>query len=180
MILFRHAPPFRPFAWQSPDQPAGRWHAQGEGPATYLSTTPDAAWSELLRHEGIQHEDDLEGIDRWLWAIEVADPLVAASPGVERRLLDGGTETYEACQGAARRLRSEGHDALIAPSSAVIEGPSGFSSAVGLVPGPSLREDTLVLFGARPELVGWIAAGPGRPDSTVLPRVRHLPGVADR
>jgi hypothetical protein len=134
----------------------------------------------LLRHEGIEDEDDLEDIDRWLWAVEVAEPLVAASPDVGSRLLNGGMETYETCQRAARRLRAEGHDALIAPSSAVFESPSGFTSAAGLVPGPVLREQTVVLFGPRPELVGWIAAGPGRPGSSLLPRVRHLPGRRNR
>jgi hypothetical protein len=129
----------------------------------------------LLRHEGIKESDDLEDIDRWLWAVEVAEPLLAASPDVGPRLLNGGIETYEACQGAARRLRADGHDALIAPSSAVLESPTGFTGAAGLIPGPALREQTVVLFGPRPELVGWIAAGPGRPDSSLLPRVRHLP-----
>ena len=51
MIVFRQADPRYPFLWESPDQPAGRWHGPGEGPAHYFSDTPVGAWAELLRHE---------------------------------------------------------------------------------------------------------------------------------
>ena len=43
MILFRHADPRRPFFWESSVQPAGRWHAAGDGPVQYLADTPDGA-----------------------------------------------------------------------------------------------------------------------------------------
>jgi hypothetical protein len=33
MIAFRQADPRFPFLWSEASQPAGRWHAEGEGPA---------------------------------------------------------------------------------------------------------------------------------------------------
>ncbi len=77
------------------------------------------------------------------------------------------------CQAEARRLRSRGAEGLLAPSAALLDGtPSGFLTAGGLRPAASRRERTLVLFGPRPDLVGWCACTAGRPRSDLLPRVR--------
>lgn len=174
MIAYRNAGPNRPFAWESAAQPPARWHGAGEGPATYVATSPDAAWAEFLRHEGITLEEDLEGIERWLWAIEIPDPVNYSLARLPDAVIDGGLASYPDCQAEARTMRAAGTTALMAPSSAVFESASGFRSENGLVPGPTQREFTLVLYGARPDLVGWIAAGPGRPDVSLLRRVRPL------
>jgi hypothetical protein len=39
---------------------------------------------------------------------------------------------------------------------------------------PKRGERVFVLFGLRPDLVGWAACHEGRPRDDLLPRVRHL------
>ena len=56
MIVYRHADARFPFLWESADQPPARWHGSGEGPVQYFADTPDGAWAEFVRHEGITEE----------------------------------------------------------------------------------------------------------------------------
>jgi len=174
VIAFRHADPRFPFLWESPDQPSGRWHRRGQGPAHYLAETADGAWAEFLRHEAITDPADLAGVARSIWAIELPDPP-DQRPTLDASTLTGGESTYRACQAEARRLRDAGADGLTAPSAALPSpAPSGFRTAGGLVPGPARAERVFVLFGPRPELVGWAACAEGRPREDLLPRVRPL------
>jgi hypothetical protein len=174
VIVFRHADPRFPFLWESSDQPPARWHDAGEGPAHYFSETADGAWAEFLRHEAITDPEDLAGVARSMWAIDLPD-APAAIPVLDRPTLTGGASTYKACRLEARRLRDGGADGLTAPSAA-LDSPasSGFCTDGGLVPGPQRDERTFVLFGARPDLVGWSACAEGRPRDDLLPRVRRL------
>jgi len=64
MIVYRNTDTDVPFFWEDDRQPEGRWHGAGEGPAQYTATSPDAAWAEFLRHQGITDPTDLPGIDR--------------------------------------------------------------------------------------------------------------------
>lgn len=174
MIVFRHADPRFPFLWQSADQPPARWHAAGEGPVHYFSSTPDAAWAEFLRHEEITDPADLAGINRALWAIELEEP-----PRVRPRLTDeqltGDASTYAACRAEARRLRERGAIGLSAPSAAVDPATgSGFRTDGGLRRARRRNESVVVLFGRRPDLVGWAACAAGRPREDLLARVRHF------
>ena len=59
MIVFRRASAPSPFLWETAEQPPGRWHGEGEGPAQYFADTPDGAWAEFLRHENITDPEDL-------------------------------------------------------------------------------------------------------------------------
>jgi hypothetical protein len=174
VIVFRHADPRFPFLWESTDQPSARWHRRGEGPAHYLAETADGAWAEFLRHEGITDPDDLAGVARSIWAIELpAAP--DARPTLDERTLTGTESTYRACQAEARRLRDGGADGLTAPSAALPSpAASGFRTDGGLVPGPARDERVFVLFGPRPDLVGWAACAEGRPREDLVPRVRQL------
>lgn len=175
MIVYRHAPPGLPFLWETAQQPEGRWHGPGEGPAQYLATSPDAAWAELLRHEEITDAAELIDVRRALWAVEVADAVrELPRPELDDRSLRGGRSSYRACQVEARRLRSEGASGLLAPSAALEPGPSGYRVEGGLVDGPSRQDEVLVQFGRRPELVGWLACAEGRPSASLLERVRSL------
>src|SRR5205823_3337714 len=106
VIVYRHADARFPFLWESVDQPAARWHSSGEGPVQYFADTPDGAWAEFLRHEGITDESELENVRRALWAIEAPDDLPSAAPQLAQSVLTGGVETYEECQKEARRLRN--------------------------------------------------------------------------
>ncbi len=107
MILFRHVDSRYPFLWETPDQPAARWHDFGDGPVHYLSDTPDGAWGEFLRHEEISDPEDLNGVERTLWAVEVVDPPPRRS-GLPLQVVTGGSDTYARCRRYARRLRAEG------------------------------------------------------------------------
>jgi hypothetical protein len=176
VIVYRHADARFPFLWESADQPPARWHGAGSGPVQYFSSTPDAAWAEFLRHEEITDADDLYGITRSLWAIELADPP-RAKPRLSAKTLTGDETTYDACRAEAGRLRGLGAVGLTAPSAAVdSRTASGFRTDRGLRPGRRRPESVIVLFGRRPDLVGWAACADGRPRTDLLPRVRHLRG----
>jgi len=178
VIVFRTTDADVPFFWDGRNQPAARWHGPSEGPAQYTSSTPDAAWAEVLRHLGIDDPADVEGVERAMWAIEVQTGEPEARPALSEPVLIGGTETYGACQGEARRLRASGATRLVSPSAAIRAGTaSGWRTDGGLVPGPRGAEDTVVLFGPRPAAPAWLAAAPGRPSASLLPRVRSLPAM---
>lgn len=174
MIGYRHTDARFPFLWEDARQPPARWHGPGEGPVHTFADTPDGAWAELLRHEEITDPGDVLGIRRALWAVDLGDPDLAR-PRLPRATLTGGPTTYEACRREARRLRHRGAGGLLAPSAALREGGAhGWRVDRGLRPGRPRDGRTIVLFGRRPDLVGWPAAGEGRPDPTLLERVRPL------
>ena len=90
----------------------------------------------------------------------------------------GDYSTYRSCQAEARRLRGAGAGGLVAPSAAVSGATgSGFRTDGGLRRGPRRAERVYVLFGSRPDLVGWAACADGRPRDDLLVRVRHFPGT---
>lgn len=171
MIGFRHADPRFPFLWETADQPPGRWHALGEGPVHYFAETPDGAWAEFLRHEEIVDPADLAGVARSIWSIELPH-APRARPNLDPATLMGGTSTYADCQREARRMRFAGRRGLVAPSAALQPtSSSGFRTDRGLQAGPVRSEHVFVLFGPRPDLVGWAACHEGRPRDDLLPRV---------
>lgn len=175
MIVYRHADPRFPFLWESADQPPARWHGPGEGPVQYFADTPDGAWAEFLRHEGITEESELVNVRRALWAVEVPDTLTAESPELSRSVLTGGIETYQECQKRARRLRNNGVRALRVPSAALRPGSArGWTVEGGLQPGLERDGMVLVVFGVRPDFVGWMAGFAARPRSDLLARIRYL------
>ncbi len=84
MIVYRHADSRFPFLWESADQPPARWHGPAEGPVQYFADTPDGAWAEFLRYEGITDESELINVRRALWVIEVPDDLAAETRSCRR------------------------------------------------------------------------------------------------
>lgn len=176
MIVYRHADPRFPFLWESADQPAARWHGSGEGPVQYFADTPDGAWAEFLRHEGITEGSELANVRRALWAVEVPNHLPTETPRLPEVLLIGGFDTYEECRSEARRLRNKGAVALRAPSAALLPGSArGWKVDGGLQPAADRDGTVLAVFGARPDFVGWTAAFAARPRLDLLTRIRHLP-----
>lgn len=185
-IGYRHADPRYPFLWASASQPAARWHGPGEGPAHYLADTPTGAWAEFLRHEGITHPDDLPGIRRALWAVEVpADAIAqAAQPQLPEPILNGPLDSHPACQAEARRLRHAGAQTLCAPSAALLPGgASGYSMAPATHPthpgrqqpaSPARHGQVWVLYGHWPQARGWPVVDAGAPPAEVLGWVRGL------
>src|SRR6185369_1187615 len=113
-----------PFLWESTSQPAGRWHAEGGGPAHYFADTPDGAWAEFLRHEEITDPEDLATIRRQLWAVDIGD-APAAPVRLSDAVLAGGPETYGRCQREADRLRASGARRIVARSAALRPGGAG-------------------------------------------------------
>lgn len=175
MIVFRHADPRFPFLWEGADQPPARWHGEGEGPVHYFADTPDGAWAEFVRHEEITTPEDIATIRRALWAAELqGEP--GERPQRSIHTLTGGRETYADCRAEARRLREEGAPGLVAPSAALVAGGAhGWRVDGGLQPGPARDGRVIVLFGRRPDVVGWPATIAGRPSEDLLSRVRHFP-----
>jgi len=174
VIVFRHTDPRFPFLWESAGQPGGRWNEPGEGPVNTFADTPEGAWAELLRHEEITDPADVVEIRRSLWAVEV-DELPRVRPRLPRATMTGGPRSYPACRKEASRVRARGESGLTAPSAALMPGEAhGWRVARGLRRGPRRDGRVIVLFGARPELVGWEAVYEGRPSEKLLPRVRRL------
>ncbi|MDQ3937625.1 MAG: RES family NAD+ phosphorylase [Chloroflexota bacterium] len=175
MIVYRNTDVDVPFFWESDGQPAARWHGEGEGPVQYASSNPSAAWAEFLRHAGITDPADLAGVERAIWVIEIPDDEPTGSPALPIGTLTGDERSYRACQAEARRLRDGGSTRLIAPSAAVLLGtPSGWRTDGELQRGPPADQYTIVLFGKRPDVTGWIASAPGRPEPEIVERVRFL------
>ena len=177
MILFRHCDPRFPFLWESVDQPPARWHVEGEGPVQYLADTPDGAWAELLRHEEITNEADLLGVERDLWAIDLPpEKWPPVAPSLPSAVLQGDLDSYDDCRAEARRLRTQVGDGFITPSAALLPGAaSGWRvEGGGLKPGAPRDGTVVVLFGARPDLTGWLACSRGRPHARLLLNVRYL------
>lgn len=175
---FRNADGRHPFFWDSDRQPPARWHGPGDGPAQYLSNTPDGAWAEFLRHEEITDPADLDGIRRTIWAVELdLEKESIAEPELADDTLSGGRESHEQCQEEARRIRAAGASSLIAPSAALLPGAARGQRTRGqvLVEAEGRDGATLVLFGARPDIRAWVAADRGAPGARTLGLVRHLP-----
>jgi hypothetical protein len=174
MIWFRHAEPGSPFLWEVSDQPAARWHAEGDGPAHYLADTSDGAWAEFVRHEEIKDPADLAGVQRAIWAVEVPDEPAQSVELPESTLL-GDHTSYAACQTEAKRLRDAGAKRIVVPSAALLPGgAAGQLVRGGLHPAPPRNGTVAVLFGPRPDLVGWAAVHEGRPRADLLTKVRHF------
>ena len=174
MIAFRHTDPRFPFLRETPGETEGRWNRVGEL-AHCFSDTPDGAWAEFLRHEEISDAGDLPYVRRALWAVEVGDPP-AARPEIPAPTLTGDRTSWAACQREAARLRGAEAAGLTAPSAALaLGGACGVRVQGGVRPGPPRHGVTIVLFGPRPDLVGWQATASGGPAPELLRRVRHFP-----
>jgi hypothetical protein len=99
----------------------------------------------------------------------------AAEPTLALEALTGGIGTYEECRRECRRLRRAGAVVLRAPSAALLPGAAhGWRLEGGLQPAAPRDGQVIVLFGPRPNLIGWQVVESGRPSPDVLNRVRPL------
>ncbi len=176
MILFHHCDRRFPFLWETADQPAARWHGDGEGPVQYFSDTPSGAWAEFLRHEDITDERDLEGVQRALWAVDVPlEGMRIAKPALKSSALLGGLQSYETCRIEARRLHFAGVQAIKAPSAALkSSGAGGWKVDDGEREADPRDGIAYAVFGKQPACKGWPVVDAGTAPVRVLPRVRHL------
>ena len=173
MIAFRQTDARYPFLWESAEQPPGRWHGPGEGPAHYLADTPAGAWAEFVRHEEITDSEDLASIRRQIWAVDIGD-APAYPVEVPNAVATGGPDTYARCQTESRRLRARGVQRLIAPSAALKRGAAGgFIVHDGVHPAMPRDGVVIVAFGPPQTFTGWPIADEARPPGDLLERVRH-------
>lgn len=174
---FRHCDPRYPFLWQTAAQPPARWHGAGEGPANYFASTPNGAWAEFLRHEGITDPADLAGVRRSLWAVALpaVDPARTAQPALAEAVLFGSEDSYPACQDVARQARAAGQQWLQAPSAALLPGHArGWTAMPVLAREAPAREAWVwVHYGPGP-FVGWVVVDGGQPPAAVIGMVRPL------
>ena len=182
MIGFRQCDPRFPYLWEGSSQPAGRWHAEGEGPAHYFADTPDGAWAELLRHEEITDPADLATVRRAIWAVDLGEaPMV--HPDVSPDMLAASKPGfgYDVCQAAARQARAAGHQRLDVPSLALLPGGARGRRVDNGGDTPPRDGRVLVLYGDPGQLMlqGWPAAQAGAPSPDLLPRIRRYASTRD-
>jgi RES domain-containing protein len=170
IAAFRYCSYDVPF-WARPNRRPGRWHVIGDPPTQYWSLTPEAAWAELLRAEGLRSEDDVELVRMPLWVCRVANTGFADLYDRDLQeqhglgmvaMLD---DDWAACQNAGPVLRATFRGAL--SPCAALEGHTN-----------------LTMFGAR-RAIDWriegafasaipaTVAAVGRPPEGLAARVTH-------
>lgn len=171
-VAFRWADYDTPF-WARDNRSAGRWNEPGDGPTQYWCMDPSAPWAELLRHEGLREEDDVERLRATLWAARWSvGPLAdlggfaeAEAWGVDPRVLV--EDDHRACRRLARDLRGRGFAGLLAPSAAL---PGSVTLVV-------FRPRVRAGYDAAPRLASQVpaeVAAVGRPRRGLAELVRHF------
>jgi hypothetical protein len=78
----------------------------GRRTCAVFSDSPDGAWAEFLRHEGIAQESELANVRRAPWAIEMPDDLAVESPHLVK-VLTGEAGTSQKCRRRGDCARKE-------------------------------------------------------------------------
>lgn len=169
-VAFRWSTYDVPF-WARPNTRTGRWNRLGNEPTQYWSLSPDAAWAELIRHEDLTTEDELDLVRMPLWVCrfptarleDLRDPSTQARLEIDAaELLD---DDWTGCQALRERLppRIAG---VIAPCVALPDQANitlfGARRAIG--------------FDRRPALASAVPvtrAAIGRPPEGLIGRVRR-------
>jgi hypothetical protein len=170
LVAFRWCTYDVPF-WARPNTRAGRWNRANGEPTQYWSLSPEAAWAELIRHEQLTTEEELDQVRVPLWACRLsATYLVDLRNGTECERYDVAPESviaddWEACHRALPALRTRA-TGVLTPCAAL----SG--------------ETNVTLFGPR-RAISWnaqpglasavpaVKAAIGRPPDGLLERVRR-------
>lgn len=170
LTAFRWADYDVPF-WARENSNDGRWNYAHQDATQYWSLTPEASWAELIRHESLRSEDELELVRKPFWVARISSHMLIdlripderdAHEISEGDLID---DDWSACQQLAIRLRHRARG-VIAPAAAFPAHPS------------------ITLFGrrraidwtSRPALASTVPAARaalGRPPEGLLPQVRH-------
>lgn len=174
MIVFRNHDPRFPFLWEGDDQPAARWHDARQEPVQYFADTADGAWAEFVRHEELTDIDDLAGVRRGIAAVDI-DARECVEVDLPDAVSTGRQSSYAVCRVEAHRIRATGATGLVAPSAALQPGAAGgLRVDDGLRPAPPRDGRVYVLFGRRPDLIGWQVSLDARPPARILRQVRHF------
>lgn len=174
------------FRWSSYDVPFwgrantrdGRWNYADMESTQYWSLTPEAAWAELIRHENLLTEQDLELVRMPFWVCRVSSAMLVDLTLSEERERFGVTtddlidDDWQPCQELAVTLRDQVRG-VVAPCAALPQ------------------HNNLTLFGrrrainweSRPALASTVPtsqAAIGRPPEGLLDRVRRPPRAPHR
>ena len=147
----------------------------------YFADSPDGAWCEFVRHEEITELDDLAGVRHAMWVVEIGDVTGLHDSALPLTVLQGDVDSYEQCREESRSVRASGAPGMVVPSAAIKPGRAGgLRVEGGLVPGPNADGETVVLFGRRPDVIGWKDAEEARPPVWILESTRHFTSTRSR
>lgn len=173
IVAFRWSSYDVPF-WARPNTRSGRWNRLGDEPTQYWSLSPEAAWAELIRHENLRTEDELDLVRMAFWVCRIPTMrIIDLRLPAEREKHDASEDSLIAddwteCQDLGAVLRPV-YAGVIAPCAAL----------------PSKPNVTLfgarraIAFDARPALASAVPATKaaiGRPPEGLLDQVRRLAG----
>ena len=122
--FFRYSSYDTPF-WARNNRSTGRWHIAGRHATQYLAAHPDGAWAELIRHEGLRSEDEVQLVKMQIWAVELHQNNLVDYSTFERAETAGFEpyalidDDWNACQREGERLRNLGYAGVVAPSAAL-------------------------------------------------------------
>ncbi len=171
LVAFRWTDYDVPF-WARENSNDGRWNYGGQDSTQYWSLTPEAAWAELIRHENLKSEEDLDLVRKPFWIARIPSTGLLDLRQPEERETHDVTEDalisdeWSACQELAVRLRRGATRGVIAPSAAL---PAHAS---------------ITLFGRR-RAIDWTSrralastipsarAALGRPPEGLIPKVQY-------
>ena len=160
VIVFRHADPSVPFLWEDASQPAGPVARRGRRPAHYLAETPDAAWASSCATR--------RSAMRPTWPASSARSGRSRSP--KRALRPCPPPRWHAGRGARLVRRLPGRGRASPGGGLGLRAPWRRCTRLGERLAGERRAgsgraaaSTIVLFGRRSDLVGWVAADAGRP-----------------
>ena len=177
LTLFRYCSYDVPF-WVLPNTRSGRWQVQGEEPTQYWSSTPDAAWAELIRAERLRTESELDLVRMPIWVcrfpiaglVDLRDHEAREAASIsEAALID---DDWSACQRLGSALRKS-HVGVIAPCAA-LDGHANLTMF-----GPKRMVD----WRERAALSSAVPAGIvsiGRPPLNLVERVRQSADLSGR
>jgi hypothetical protein len=171
-VAFRWADYDTPL-WARDNRTAGRWNTPGDGPTQYGCLDPSGPWAELLRHEGLRDEAELDLLRAALWVArwsvgplaDLATFAEAEAWGVDPRVLV--EDDHRACRRLARELRGRGFAGVLAPSAAL---PGSVTLVV-------FRPRVRAPYASVPRLASQVPAeiaAVGRPRRGLAALVRHF------
>jgi len=160
--------------WTRPNTSPSRWNRAQQDATQYLCLSPEGAWAELIRTEGLRTVQELELISKPMWILHVRERNLADYSTFEKAKAAGFApqalvdEDCERCQAEGRRLRELGFRGVLAPSAAL---PGAINLTLFgrrlTVPWEYSEERLMASFVRAKRLAV------GHPPSELLPLVRH-------
>lgn len=112
--------------WSRPNSKQGRWNRVAPGrSAQYWTYSPETAWAEALRAQGLVEEADIAEMRSKFWVgqicmndiADLTDPAWRTWAGLDEQDLVG--DDWSVCQDAADTLRDAGANGIVTPSAAL-------------------------------------------------------------